>query len=277
MNSNIQFITKCSQCNAEFPEEELTTTLCSNCQITLMPKSIQQLYSLFISRQNICVIARAGLGKSYLLKFLAEKIRTDPTLPCFDILCPTGSSALNVDGITYHTLFGFKKYGIHGLFFGMNPLAIIHQSSKFIEEKIYNPRFRTSLKKLKIIKILLWDEFSMIPAMHFDAINKLLQVIRNSSEPFGGVQMVLFGDPFQLRPVIGDYIFQSQSWIHMQVFELEGPNYRYTDNNFADMTRMLRLGLMSKEALIPLEQRFIEPDNKLLELYFTNERVDQSN
>src|ERR1700712_2411609 len=131
------------------------------------------------SRENMFVTGRAGTGKSTLLNHLAEN--TDKQI----VICaPTGVAALNVGGQTIHSLFRL-------------PIGVI------ADHKIDQmPQLR---KLLNTIDTLVIDEVSMVNADLVDAIDRSLRQARQRPhEAFGGAQVVLFGDPYQLAPVPGD-------------------------------------------------------------------------
>ena len=131
------------------------------------------------SRAHIFVTGRAGTGKSTLLEHLSWN-----TSKNLVIAAPTGVAALNVGGQTIHSLFRL-------------PIGVIADHA--IDQ---GPEVR---KLLNAIDTLVIDEVSMVSADLMDAIDRSLRQARSrKEEAFGGVQLVLFGDPFQLAPVPGD-------------------------------------------------------------------------
>ena len=131
------------------------------------------------SRAHIFVTGRAGTGKSTLLEHLSWN-----TSKNLVIAAPTGVAALNVGGQTIHSLFRL-------------PIGVIADHA--IDQ---GPEVR---KLLNAIDTLVIDEVSMVNADLMDAIDRSLRQARSrKEEAFGGVQLVLFGDPFQLAPVPGD-------------------------------------------------------------------------
>ena len=131
------------------------------------------------SSSHIFVTGRAGTGKSTLLEHLSWNTSKNVV-----IAAPTGVAALNVGGQTIHSLFRL-------------PIGVIADHD--IEQ---GPEVR---KLLNAIDTLVIDEVSMVNADLMDAIDRSLRQARQrKSEAFGGVQVVLFGDPFQLAPVPGD-------------------------------------------------------------------------
>jgi len=277
--ANLKFYGSCAKCNRESEEEE---DVCLFCELLEKkdkePEHMRDLRSKVFEGRNVVIIGPAGCGKSVALRAVADQLKLDPS-SMFDILCPTGNAAINVSGITYHTVFAYKLVGEHGIFFNMSPSAINSASKEAVMEKMSNPRFRPLLRKIQQLTAILWDEFSMISAQHYDTMNKLCQAARNDDRPFGGIQNILFGDPFQLKPVRGEYIFQSTIWdtMNFYVHEMSGDLFRYKEKLFADITRLLRLGIIAEPVVRELKKLEIEPSSKIMELYFRNGDANQSN
>jgi ATP-dependent exoDNAse (exonuclease V) alpha subunit len=126
--------------------------------------------------EHLFVTGRAGTGKSTLLNHLS--FHSEKQL----VICaPTGVAALNVGGQTIHSLFKL-------------PLGLI--GNQPIEQN------RDVKRLLRKIDTLVIDEISMVSADLLDAMDRSLRQARErAAEPFGGVQVVMFGDPFQLAPV----------------------------------------------------------------------------
>ncbi|MFA7677486.1 MAG: AAA family ATPase, partial [Candidatus Omnitrophota bacterium] len=130
------------------------------------------------SAENIFVTGKAGSGKSTLLRYFREV-----TKKRIVTLAPTGIAALNVGGQTIHSFFSF-------------PLGFLQKEQV---KKIY----RAKKKIINNLDMILIDEVSMLRADVLDAIDYSLRFNRKKMDtPFGGVQMVLFGDIFQLSPVV---------------------------------------------------------------------------
>jgi ATP-dependent exoDNAse (exonuclease V) alpha subunit len=147
--------------------------------VTAPPLSTEQeaLFRLIEdTREHVFVTGRAGTGKSTLLQHLAWN-----TSKQIAVCAPTGVAALNVEGQTIHSLFKL-------------PLGIIGSQEEDQSD--------ATRKLLNAIDTLVIDEISMVNADLMDAIDRSLRKARGRrGEPFGGVQIVMFGDPYQLAPV----------------------------------------------------------------------------
>ncbi|MGC5173108.1 ATP-dependent DNA helicase [Microbacterium sp. DT81.1] len=128
------------------------------------------------TREHVFVTGRAGTGKSTLLQHLAWN-----TSKQIAVCAPTGVAALNVEGQTIHSLFRL-------------PIGLIADTE--IDQS--DP----TRKILNAIDTLVIDEISMVNADLMDGMDRALRQARGRrAEPFGGVQVVMFGDPYQLAPV----------------------------------------------------------------------------
>lgn len=143
---------------------------------TLSPEQDALFRLIEDTRDHVFVTGRAGTGKSTLLQHLAWNTHKQ-----IAVCAPTGVAALNVEGQTIHSLFRL-------------PIGLIADSE--IEQS------EPARKIMNAIDTLVIDEISMVNADLMDAIDRSLrQARRRRAEPFGGVQIVMFGDPYQLSPV----------------------------------------------------------------------------
>lgn len=189
------------------------------------------------TRENIFVTGRAGTGKSTLLNHLSWN-----TSKQLVIAAPTGVAALNVGGQTIHSLFRL-------------PIGVIADHD--IEQ---NGDLR---KLLNTIDTLVVDEVSMVNADLLDAVDRSLRQARQRPhEAFGGVQVVLFGDPYQLAPVPGDaderayfedqyrsmWFFDAKVWdeTDLRIFELN-TIHRQHEEEFKAMLNAVRHGTVTAE------------------------------
>jgi ATP-dependent exoDNAse (exonuclease V) alpha subunit len=202
----------------------------------------------------LLVLGRAGTGKSTLLRELCNNTRKN-----YVVLAPTGIAAVNVQGETIHSFFKFK------------PGILYHEAERLGE------RYRNGLyDKLQLVVI---DEISMVRADLLDCVDVFLRKARNNDSPFGGVQMVFFGDLYQLEPVVkGDerdvlfskynsaYFFSShvfqllmQDFIYKRIHYLELTTvYRQKDEKFIELLDRIRTKRVTDEDLYNLNRQYQE-------------------
>ena len=196
------------------------------------------------SRENMFVTGRAGTGKSTLLNHLASNTSKQVV-----VCAPTGVAALNVGGQTIHSLFRL-------------PIGVI------ADHKIDQlPQLR---KLLQTIDTLVIDEVSMVNADLIDAIDRSLRQARQKpNDAFGGVQVVLFGDPYQLAPVPGDaderayftdqyrsmWFFDAKVWqeTDLRIFELTFI-HRQHEGEFKYLLNGVRHGMVTAEMAARLNE-----------------------
>ena len=189
------------------------------------------------TREHIFVTGRAGTGKSTLLNYLAGHSSKQVV-----VCAPTGVAALNVGGQTVHSLFRL-------------PIGVIAD---------HPIRHTADVRKLlSTIETLVIDEVSMVNADLLDAIDRALRQARQKPyEAFGGVQVVLFGDPYQLAPVPGDaderayfvdqyrsmWFFDAKVWndTDLRIYEL-GTIHRQREEEFRFMLNAVRHGMVTAE------------------------------
>lgn len=213
--------------------------------------------------QNLFITGKAGTGKSTLLQLFRNTTRKKVA-----VLAPTGVAALNVQGQTIHSFFGF-------------PPRIItpSESSRRVTRK--------DLARLyKNLQVLIVDEISMVRADMLDGMDKFLRVNRENFKPFGGVQVVFFGDLFQLPPVVtrdpvetayfNDY-YESPYFFSAKVFQdidfqldtLElSKVYRQESRHFLRLLEAVRVNEVDYDDLEDLNERH-QPDFRETDGYIT--------
>lgn len=153
------------------------------------------------TKQSMFITGRAGTGKSTLLKRFIKGTKKNVVL-----LAPTGIAALNVGGKTINSFFQF-------------PPEIIHKDR--IKDNHYSNAKRDIFREIEMIII---DEISMVRVDLIDGIDFVMRQFRNPNKPFGGVQMVFFGDLHQLPPVTNDgtrmkFIDKgSERWVEPRIY-----------------------------------------------------------
>lgn len=203
---------------------------------------------------NLFLTGRAGTGKTTFLKKLREK-----TSKQMVVLAPTGVAAINASGNTLHSFFQL-------------PFAPYIPGKGFVtNDKKYLNMSRQKKRLISSLSLLVIDEISMVRPDMLDAIDAILRRLRNSSRPFGGLQLLLIGDLRQLPPVVKDaewemlrehystpYFFESQALKRAGFKTVElSVVYRQSDAAFLDILNAIRDGKATEETLAALNRRCI--------------------
>lgn len=226
--------------------------------------------------QNLFLTGKAGTGKSTLIRHFMATHETRRTV----VAAPTGVAALNVGGYTLHRLFSFPTTVTPG---------------DVASGRVKPGRFAKTIARLETLII---DEASMVRADLFDSIALALQMYGpKPGKPFGGIQMVLVGDLYQLPPVVTDpeaeyfqtvyrtpYFFSAEKFDldRFQVVSLETVFRQIGDDALVDILNAIREGRMTKGVQAALNARFnrdFEPpeDEFWLTLATTNSIVSSRN
>ncbi len=193
------------------------------------------------SNKNLFITGKAGTGKSTLVKEFKER-----TTKNIAVLAPTGVAAVNVGGQTIHSFFGFKP--------GINPDNV----------------GRTYRRKMlyKNLDALVIDEISMVRADLLDCVGRFLQINGPGDGMFGGVQIIMVGDLFQLPPVLPNhekefyrmrydspYFFSSKQFkkIDLDFIKLRTV-HRQNDPNFISILNRIRSGKFRENDLKKINQ-----------------------
>ena len=212
-----------------------------------LSESQRKAVDLIEKGMNVFITGPAGTGKSFLLNYIKEQYQ-DKGL---HITASTGIASINVGGQTLHSWAGL----------GLGNLPLNEILRNIMSVKGVKMR-----KKLISTKILAIDEISMIPADIFDLLNNLLKAIRNNNLPFGGVQLILFGDFLQLPPVNKYnqelfFCFESEAWqeADIKVVHLK-EIYRQKDMDLINMLNNLRFGEITEQDIKLLRSRYKQKD-----------------
>ncbi|MBT5617160.1 MAG: AAA family ATPase [Microbacteriaceae bacterium] len=222
------------------------------------------------SSDHVFITGRAGTGKTTLLQAFVEN-----TAKVVAVSAPTGVAALAVGGQTIHSLLRL-------------PLGIIgSRELGFIPKE--------SLAVLANLDALVIDEVSMVSADVLDALDRRLrQAKRKRNTAFGGIQLIMFGDPYQLAPVVSGqaekayyqdhyrspWFFDAKVWreTEMSVQELD-TIHRQADSEFRAVLNALREGRMEAEMGRMLNEHGLRQpeDPELITLATTNQAVTRIN
>jgi ATP-dependent DNA helicase PIF1 len=236
-------------------------------KLNLSRQQSELAHTIMDSSSNYFVTGAAGTGKSFVLDFIRTHIDKSHV-----VLAPTGIAALNVKGQTIHSFFRF-------------PLDFITADKIIISAKLK--------KILKELDTIIIDEISMVRVEMMDAIDIALKKARGNRKSFGGVQMILFGDLYQLPPVISDtmtmqiiselysspYFFDADVWRNttLEVHELTEV-YRQSDRVFQFILNSIRKGRADIEILNKINQHVRSPkQNNFITLATTNNIAENIN
>ena len=209
----------------------------------------------------IFLTGRAGTGKTTFLQHIRLNLAKEMV-----VVAPTAVAAINAGGVTIHSFFQVP----------LGPLmpGIPGKSRPQPAIRSVNPEKEKMLRRMQLLII---DEISMVRADTLDYIDALLRLVRVSARPFGGVQLLMIGDPYQLPPVANNdwdvlspfykspYFFDSIVWSSsgFLTFELSRV-YRQSDPVFIDILNSVRDGRVTENTLAALNTRCIsQPDSDL--------------
>ena len=228
---------------------------------------------------NAFITGKAGTGKSFLLSAfarLSEK-RGYKLLK----VAPTGIAALNIKGTTIHRAFGYDN---------LESVDIAEIDNNTL---ILDPQKRILLQQTDIIII---DEISMVNPDTFDKMDLILRIVCKDDRLFAGKRMILFGDMFQLEPVVNQkskkeylmekygsvFFFDSESYKKgaFHFIELKTNHRQKNDSVFFNMLNRIREGSTTEEDYTILNERVLSNKSearRILTLYSTKAEADKVN
>lgn len=223
------------------------------------------------TNDNAFITGRAGTGKSLLLEYFVKHTNKK----CV-VVAPTGVAALNIGGQTIHSLFSFD--------------IDVQDPNK--HRHGHMPQKLMSI--LRSVDTIVIDEVSMVRVDIMESINARCQNAKRSNEPFGGIQLICFGDLFQLPPVItddnirqylyskydGEFFFDAPVFKthNIDIYELEKV-FRQKDRKFKTILNDIRVGNINDSLLQEINNRYIEPpkNNEAIILATRNDTVSMIN
>ncbi|MBF0594389.1 MAG: AAA family ATPase [Candidatus Omnitrophica bacterium] len=225
------------------------------------------------SRKSIFLTGRAGTGKSTLLQYFRSSTAKNTA-----VLAPTGVAAVNIKGQTIHSFFNFRP--------DITPATVCNIRLRRGQKEIY-----------RNLDAVIIDEVSMVRADLMDCIDAFLRLhARHADKPFGGVQMILIGDLYQLPPVVmreerdiftnvyaSPYFFDARCFngLPFEFLELE-TIYRQKEDRFIALLNAVRDNKLTSADLSLLNLNVnasFEPDEKDFYVYLTttNDLADRTN
>ena len=241
----------------------------------------------------IYLTGKAGTGKTTFLKYLKKNIKKNTI-----VLAYTGVAAINAGGQTIHSFFQLNPYDPPFLP-NDKRLRLKTPKNDFDKTTIFN-YFKYNKAKIELIKsldLLIIDEVSMVRADFIDVIDKLLRAFsgKNRNLPFGGIQVILIGDTFQLPPIEGGEwdilkeFYKSPFFFSSRVFQENLPVYielvkiyRQNEIEFINLLNRVRVNQPTSEDFILLKDKIKPITNSLFDqnyvvLCSTNRQVNQIN
>lgn len=213
------------------------------------------------TRQSVFLTGKAGTGKSTFLKYICQTTKKK-----YVVLAPTGIAAINAGGSTLHSFF---KLPFHPLLPDDPNFSL--RGNKLQSFLKYTADRRKLIKNIELVII---DEISMVRADIIDFIDKVLRVYsQNMREPFGGKQLLLVGDVYQLEPVVKNdereiinrfypnpYFFSARVFQQMELVSVELTKvYRQTDRVFVNVLDHIRTNTVGSADLQLLNTRYQAP------------------
>mgnify|MGYP000880806205 CR=1 FL=1 len=220
------------------------------------------------TKENLFITGKAGTGKSTLLKYFCEH-----TAKSVVILAPTGVAAVNIGGVTIHSFFQF-------------PFGVVDEKDvKYLFNK--QEIFRN-------LETLIIDEISMVRADLMQAIDYALRLNTGRKSPFGGVQIIVFGDLYQLSPVVkrgpeadylqekygGIYFFNAPACQRAKIKKIQLTHiFRQADDHFKTLLNRVRDNQLTSEDLLELNKRRRDYNSKapIITLASINAVADEIN
>ncbi len=226
-------------------------------------------------KKSIFLTGKAGTGKTTLLRHLVDTLRAENKKVV--VVAPTGIAALNAGGVTIHSFFRLDT------------------RTFMPEDRQVKALEGNRLATLKAIDVLIIDEVSMVRADLFDAIDLCMRRSLGNNFPFGGKQLIMVGDIFQISPVVTDkdrellnafysktaFFFGAKVYkkFEHEIIELIQV-YRQKDADFMQILDNIRTGEFSSKELQVINSQYIDnftPQPNVIELTTTNALADVRN
>lgn len=205
------------------------------------PEFLQAYELLKNTNANIFLTGRAGTGKSTFLNYICRNINKNHV-----ILAPTGVAAVNVGGVTIHSFFQMP----------LRPVPPDDPEYSILSLKRTSKLSRRKIKLIQKLELIVIDEVSMVRPDMIDFIDRTLRAVTGKRKsPFGGIQILLVGDIFQLEPVVtneskpilakyypGFFFFNARVYSSVNLIAIELKKiYRQSDKDFINLLDRVRI------------------------------------
>lgn len=227
----------------------------------------EQSLKIMHSGANVFLTGAPGAGKTYVLnQFIEQAEEAGKTVA---ITASTGIAASHIGGITIHSWSGL---GI---------------AEKVDDEDLYRMRANKRLRqRYEQTEILVIDEVSMLHGFRLDLIDQVARFMRRRQIPFGGMQVILIGDLFQLPPVSRDssefdFVHHSNAWqtLDLKICYLTEQHRQETDDGLLELLECMRQDTLNEghRNLLQTRTMLVLPDQQATRLYSHNVDVDMIN
>lgn len=223
------------------------------------------------TRRSLFLTGKAGTGKSTFLRYVSENTKKKHV-----ILAPTGIAAINAGGATLHSFFRLPFH------------PLLPNDSRYDRHHIRETLKYTGAQRklLREIELIIIDEISMVRADIIDFIDKVLRIYTRNYEPFGGKQLLLVGDIYQLEPVVKEddrqlltpfypsaYFFNARVWQQMKLVSIELRKvYRQHDDRFIALLDRIRQNQATQQDLKMLNAQVGSTQNAQLSITLATRR-----
>ena len=220
------------------------------------------------TRRNVFLTGEAGTGKTTFLRNFLKSTEKKCA-----VVAPTGVAAINAGGSTIHSMFGLPTRMFLPTVETVDPN--VSQNIPMLQSHFHYPRPKLDI--FKNLDLLIIDEISMVRCDLFDAIDESLRFSRRTNQAFGGVQILMIGDLFQLPPVVrpfekelldqyykSEFFFDSRVYDELGVLQLKlNKVYRQSDKSFVGLLNNIRNATLEQGDFETLQERYqpdFEPD-----------------
>ena len=227
-----------------------------------LTKEQKKVIALALSGKSLFFTGSAGTGKSFVLRIMVEELQLKYGYNSVFVTASTGMAGCNIQGTTLHSFAGI------GLGKG-TPNELV----EYVNKK------KHVVQRWKRAKVLIIDEISMISASFFSKIEYVGRILRENEKPFGGLQVILCGDFFQLPPVkADDFCFESEAWKRCISVNVELKKViRQKNPEFIKLLNEIRVGNLSNESRLILESRMINTTNSNVINYTDSNTTNDKN
>lgn len=225
-------------------------------------------FKILCSGENVFLTGSAGTGKTFVINQYIQYLRERGIEPA--IVAPTGIAASHIGGKTIHSFFsvGIREY-------------IDDYYLRWMKRQTFLD------KRMKNMKVLIIDEISMVSPELFFSMDRILRAFKDEEKPFGGVQVVLSGDFFQLPPVAKTprelkFVWQTQLWqeANLKICYLKEKFRQEENNQLINILDEIRSGEVSEESMEIFRTRYkkkLANDFTITKLYTHNVDVNKIN